>query len=247
MLSNEVLKTFNDLDMEMYNFTINKKQLVPYMTIREFAEGVHASPPSVLRYCKKIGFSGFVQYKEFCKKELEKSEEKVSNNEAGQIFRDFLILVQTPFFQEKLSMIAEILSKSKRIYCVGDGASGSIAYYSALYFTVSGKYASCIDGRLLKAIHQPSDDIYIIFSVSGETDKMISFIQKIKENHGTSIVITNSEYSTLSKMANYVLPYNIYNFKMNQDDEMIDRYDNLSTQLPAVYLIETLANRIIKK
>ncbi|MFZ7119627.1 MAG: MurR/RpiR family transcriptional regulator [Eubacteriaceae bacterium] len=254
MFSPNKIKTLNDVEKQIYYFTINNEQLIPYMTIREFATEVHSSPPSILRYCRKLGFNGFKQYKQYCKEQIEKSEKLDTSFDIGIMFKEFLVKVDTPIYQEKIYQAVDILTNAQRIFCVGDGASGSIAYYAAMYFTVSGKLATFIDGKLLKAIHQPSPDVYILFCVSGESENMITFINSIKENNGMSIVITNSEYSTLSKLGDFALPYNIYYSQSKK--QRVDTYesnltyqnsiDDLSTQLPVVYLIEILASMINK-
>jgi DNA-binding MurR/RpiR family transcriptional regulator len=254
MFTPEKIKSFNEVEIEMYHFTINNKKLVPYMTIREFASEVHTSAPSVLRFCRKMGYRGFTEFKMVCKQAFEQENVLNYSNDKATLFNDFLVKVDTQEYQEKLRHAAVMLSKADRIFCAGDGASGSIAYYAAMYFTASGKFANFLDGRFLKAIHQSTNDVYILFSVSGESENMINFIRKINESNGKSIVITNSEYTTMAKLADFILPYHIYNLRNSHqkpcDIEELDRevclVDDFSTQLPAVYLVETLAKMIFE-
>lgn len=241
MFSNDEIASFNETEIEMYKFTINNRDLVPYMTIREFALEVHSSPPSVLRFCRKMNFTGFIEFKKACKQELEQGKDSVYTND--RIFTDFLTKVNMPAFQEKLEQAAYLLQQSNQIICAGDHVSRSIAYYTSMYFTVSGIFSSFLDSRSMEALDHPPSALYILFSVSGETEKIIDLACKIKKTNGRSLVITNSAFSTLSKLADFVIPYNIYhNISRVEDHEQMDLS---STQLPVIYIVETIANMFL--
>ena len=75
MFSYEVLQSFNNLEMLVYNYVMEHRHEVQYMTIRELAEAVHVSTSTVVRFCKKAGCDGYsefrVQFKMFLKEEKE--------------------------------------------------------------------------------------------------------------------------------------------------------------------------------
>lgn len=82
MFSYEVLQSFNNLEMLVYNYVMEHRHEVQYMTIRELAEAVHVSTSTVVRFCKKAGCDGYsefrVQFKMFLKEE--KRAQKQSQN-----------------------------------------------------------------------------------------------------------------------------------------------------------------------
>lgn len=61
------------LEMLVYNYVMEHRHEVQYMTIRELAEAVHVSTSTVVRFCKKAGCDGYsefrVQFKMFLKEE----------------------------------------------------------------------------------------------------------------------------------------------------------------------------------
>lgn len=74
MFTKETLKRYNENDMIIYNFIQNNKDLIPYLRIRELAEKTNVSTTSIIRFCKKSGFVGFSEMKnyfKFYKKEIE--------------------------------------------------------------------------------------------------------------------------------------------------------------------------------
>lgn len=254
MFAPKEIKTFNEIEMDMYNFIINNKDITPYMTIREFASAVHSSPTSVLRFCNKIGCNGFMEFKVRFKQILENEQSRMSySDDKAGLFQDFLAKVETSAFSRKLEEAVELIKKKDKLFCVGVGPTGSIAYYAATHLSAAGYFAVYIDEDFMSSVHNLTKDNYMLFCVSGESKKMITFINKIKANGGQTVLITNSNYSTLAQMSDVVIAYNIYYAKSLQKtvptlaghENMDDVVDTFSTQLPSVYIIETITKMLM--
>lgn len=256
MLATRDLKYLNEIEMEIYRYAQNHLHLIPYMTIREFAAQVHSSPPSIMRFCRKLNYQGFAEFKHLCKQELEQAQAPdFSLDDSTLLFRNFLAKVHTSSYQEKLKEAASFLGSFDRIICMGDEASGSIAYYAAMYFTASGINALYADKRYIQACRNFANDAYVLISTSGESEQSIDLACKIRKSQGRYMTITSSAYSTLSKLSYCNLPYRNYyeyenhtlkSMKPTQRDAHQDKgvEEALSTQLPVVFLIETLASMI---
>ncbi|MFZ7119628.1 MAG: MurR/RpiR family transcriptional regulator [Eubacteriaceae bacterium] len=256
MFTPKQIKNFNEIEMDMYHFVINNKSLIPFMTIREFATKVHSSPSSVLRFCKKVGCEGFVEFKVCFKQILENDQYKMSySDDKTGLFQDFLAKIKTPKFIEKLDKAVKLIMQGERLYCLGAGPTGSIAFYAATHISAAGFFATYIDEYFMLTAPHFSSDTYMLFCVSGEDKEMIIFADKIKASGGKTLLITNSYISTLAKKCDVVIGYNLYYAKSLQKtvttlsghenmDYVVDSY---STQLPTVYLIETIAKSLGKK
>lgn len=253
MFTPQQIKKLNEVEMEMYHFSMNNKELVPYLTIREFASKVYSSPTSVLRFCKKIGCEGFSEFKVFFKQMLENEQSVVSySDDKDGLFQDFLTKVETPHFAKKIRTGVSLLKSGGGIHCVGAGPTGSIALYASTHLSAVGYFATYIDEYYMNtATHLPSD-IYLLFCVSGEDIDLIKFAKKVKKYNGKILLISNSNYSSLSEMSDVVIAYNLYYAKSLQKtpvtfsghENMDYVVDSFSTQLPVVYLIETLAKSL---
>jgi DNA-binding MurR/RpiR family transcriptional regulator len=55
MFTPEQIARFSELDYIIYNYVTRHANEAVYMRIRELAEAVHVSPPTILRFCKKGG------------------------------------------------------------------------------------------------------------------------------------------------------------------------------------------------
>ena len=80
MFNYEILKSFNDMEMLVYDYIMKNKNVVKYMTVRELADEVHVSTATVMRFCRKAGFDGYSEFKVKFKMYLEEETKKNKKN-----------------------------------------------------------------------------------------------------------------------------------------------------------------------
>lgn len=255
MFTPKQIKTFNEMEMNMYHFINSHKELIPYMTIRELASQVHTSPTSVLRLCKKIGCEGFAEFKLRYKQMLKNDEKsRISySDDKISLFQDFLAKVETPSFVDRMKKAVALVKQYDKLFCVGAGPTGSIAYYAATHLSAAGYFALYNEEHYMLSTYKLTPDLYIMFCVSGESMDMIDIAHKIKEHGGKILLISNGNFSTLAGLADVVIAYNLYYAKSVQktvptlsghEEDMEYVVDSFSTQLPTVYIIEYIAGKL---
>ena len=79
MFTHEMIKSFNQLEMDVYNYIISNEEKVVYMKVRELAEAVHVSTTTILRFCKKVGCEGYSEFRLKLKQEVSSKEKKKIN------------------------------------------------------------------------------------------------------------------------------------------------------------------------
>lgn len=77
----------------------------------------------------------------------------------------------------------------------------------------------------------------IVLSVSGESEQVVKIVNGLKKADCRVISITNTEQCTVARLADIGLSYYI---TMRRGEEKVD----YSSQVPAVYLIETLGKKV---
>ncbi|WP_437612406.1 SIS domain-containing protein [Erwinia sp. V71] len=82
-------------------------------------------------------------------------------------------------------------------------------------------------------------DIAIVLSVSGETPPTLELAAKLKKSGCEIIAITSDIQSPLSNMADFQL---CYFMKQTRIEEMI----NITTQIPVIYIIESLSKAVME-
>lgn len=53
------LNDLSSVEQEIYRFVVNNLDKIPYMRVRDIADGAHVSSTSVFRFVQKIGFHSF--------------------------------------------------------------------------------------------------------------------------------------------------------------------------------------------
>ena len=241
MFSYEVLQSFNNLEMLVYNYVMEHRHEVQYMTIRELAEAVHVSTSTVVRFCKKAGCDGYsefrVQFKMFLKEEKE-HKSKARMDESVDELTNFFRTVTSTRYEEQMNEYAMHIKAAKQLIFVGIGTSGILGKYGARYFSNLGKYSQYIEDPYYPIGGDREDALVIALSESGETQDVISQVMHFKE-HGCKILsITNGVSNTLAKMSDYHLAYYV-------TERMIKGEYNITTQVPVLYLLEALGRRLM--
>ncbi len=243
MFSNQVLNQFSELDYEVYNFILKNSEKIPYMTIREFANEAHVSTTTIARFCRKVNCNGFSEFKIRFKMEKESTKPVKQGFDSSSII-DFFQRIETESFHEQLKSIANIIAEKKQIIFLGIGNSGIIAEYASRYFCNIGIFATGINNPMFPInLEFPTESIIIILSVEGETDILIENSEIIKQCNSTVVSITNSKNSTLAKISDYNISYYIQRERTVYKKMKVD----ITSQLPAVYIVEALAKLAVQR
>ncbi|MCR6095371.1 MurR/RpiR family transcriptional regulator [Salipaludibacillus agaradhaerens] len=239
MFTPKQLARFSDLDTLLYHYILAHGEKVAYMRIRELAEVTHVSPTTILRFCKKLDCDGFSEFKTKLKLYLEKAETKWLNH-SYESMNEFLERTLKSDYQAQLSAIADEIVSSSQVVFIGSGSSGILAEYGARYFSSLNTFSSAISDPFYPINgKQIRHSLAIILSVSGETQHIVSKLHRFREEGATIVSITNTKSNTVAQLADYPLAYYI-NTEFND-------ISNVTTQLPVLYLIETLGKIVFEK
>ena len=156
--------------------------------------------------------------------------------------QNFLWKVGTPEYDAALDEAAGMIARAERVFLVGIGNSGSIAEYGARYLSNLGKFALGVTDPFYPITVTPNTTIAaVILSVSGETKQVLHLARQLKEKNAGLIAITCSDQSSAAKLSDITLPY--YSSVHRVTTESYD----LTSQMPALYLLEALARRVYNR
>lgn len=159
MFTHEMIKSFNQLEMDVYNYIISNEEKVVYMKVRELAEEVHVSTTTILRFCKKVGCEGYSEFRLKLKQEVSSKEKKKINMDLTAV-KDFFERVQTQAFAENIQEAVKLLTKASSIIFVGVGNSSFIGKYGARYFNNVGWFSFAIDDPFTPVFRLQSHCLY---------------------------------------------------------------------------------------
>ncbi|PWU70290.1 MurR/RpiR family transcriptional regulator [Gracilibacillus dipsosauri] len=236
MFTHEMIASFNELETALYNYISQNSEKVAYMRIRELANETHVSTATILRFCRKVHCNGFSEFKIKLKMSLEEKKKTVIKSPHHSI---------TEFFERTLSgdleaymdNAAKTISTAGSVIFIGLGSSGILAEYGARYFSSLGKFSLYIKDPHFP-IHTKFRDnsVTIVLSVSGENPFTVTQVNQLKQEGSKIISITNNKLSTIAKISDINLSYYVTE-EWFQDA-------NITTQVPVVYILESLARKI---
>lgn len=236
MFTNEIIATFNELELLLYNYISKNKEKVVYMRIRDLANETHVSTSTILRFCRKLDCEGFTEFKVKLKLLLE-DQPAPKLKSSQHVLEEFFERTQNEKFENRIKEAAQLIAAADNVIFIGIGSSGILAEYGARYFSSMGKFSLHIKDPFMP-IHANylHNSITIALSVSGEGNFTISQTLQLKDKGSKVISITNNKQSTIAKLADLNLSYYV-------TEEFID-VANVTTQIPVIYILEEMARRV---
>lgn len=238
MFSNDMIASFNELETSLYNYIIQNSDKVAYMRIRELADETHVSTATILRFCKKLNCEGFTEFKVKLKMYLEENKKTVIKSSQQSVVEFFERTLKGDL-EEKISQAANLVNQADNVIFIGIGSSGILAEYGARYFSSLGTFSMYIKDPHFP-IHSKlrNNSVTIALSVSGENNFTVTHLNQLKQEGSKIISITNNKFSTIAKISDLNIPYYV-------TEEFFEEA-NITTQVPVVYILESMARDIYK-
>lgn len=241
LFETQQVQNLNELEMLVYRYIMDHPNTVPFMRIRELAAEAHVSTTTVLHFCKKMGCDGYAQFKWKLKEQAGTNQEAVLPDTLNEL-QNFLWKVGTPEYDAALDEAAGMIARAERVFLVGIGNSGSMAEYGARYLSNLGKFALSVADPFYPITVTPNVTMTaVLLSVSGETSQILRLTEQFKARGCGLIAITSSPQSSLAKLSDMALPYYATTHRVGSE-----KYD-LTSQMPALYLLEALAHRVYNR
>lgn len=236
MLTNEQIKSLNELETEVFSYIVEHGKAILNMKINDLSKATHVSTTTILRFCKKAGCNGFSEFKIKYRLYLEQSKDAEYGSQLYSLL-DFFHKIDKEEFEHHLKEVAEIIAKKKDIVLVGIGMSGAIAKYGASL--CNSLQINCFykdnPYYILPNIDY-SDTAVICLSISGNTVETVEHAKKYKEKNAYVVSITNQDDCGLVKCSNDSFTYYI-------NEEHYGQL-NITTQIPAMFILESLVKKV---
>lgn len=206
------------------------------MPIKELAAMAHVSTATILRFCRKCGADGYSEFKIKYREHLEGKRDALKDDGTAEL-QSFVNQAWSEDFQESIEMAFQYLRKSRCTIFIGVGSSGMLGKYGARYFSNVGRFSLFIDDPWLPVLQDLAENtVTIALSESGLTSQTITIASQLQERGSRLISITNNANSVLARMADCNISYHVAEALVNER--------NVTTQIPVIYIIETLAKKL---
>ncbi|WP_019537388.1 MurR/RpiR family transcriptional regulator [Paenibacillus ginsengihumi] len=207
-------------EKKVADVVLQDTEKVVYSSVTDLAEMAATGETTVLRFCRKLGFRGYQEFKLAVAQDLVSPSENVhgsidENDSIGEIaqkitasnsqaLKDTLSLLQ----EKELHKTVEALLSKKRIFFFGVGLSGVTAMDAQHRFMRLGFQAFWAnDAHIISmncALTGP-DDVVVGISTSGSTKDLVDAVRIADQNGATIVCLTNHARSPITQYADAVL------------------------------------------
>ena len=226
-------------DEILNNFFLKNINRIAYMTIYDISKNTYISTSTIVRYCKKLGASGYKDFKlKLMNSQINSHQTRFNNLVSLQQENISLIdLINNLCVQSTeglhsltyslnattLNKIAALLLKSKKIYGIGVGDSFiklQELQFKLLKLGVSIELINFQSEQFYLAYYSTPHDVALVISYSGTTAEIINDSKIFNANQTPIIAITANEDSYLAQNANIFLKIPRMNSKHEFESEL---------------------------
>lgn len=188
--------SLTDTDQEILAYFEEHPYQAVYMNLEELSNTLFASNATIVRFCKKLGFLGYHEFKYDVRKQLEQlqqqkfsSQDLIDHSLAN--FRDNLEAIDLV----KLETISVLLCSKRPLYIYGAGLSAIPAKYLQTILTSLDRPCILIEWRHLlegitNSIHR--DSILFMITALGDAARYKQIVETAKQ-HGTTILLISCD------------------------------------------------------
>ncbi len=211
-------KDMGKSEKKIADWVISHPNEILPMSISELAEKSKSSEATIVRFSKRLGFSGFQDFKiSFAVYSAkEPANPNISKDDScidifSKVANDIYIsLEKTKNYldSEAFEKAAEVISNANRVVIFGLGNSASVARDAAHKFMRAGINAVSYSDNHMQAIaasHLGRKDVAIGISHSGSSIDVVDSLKMAKAGGATTISISGSGKSPITRTSDYNL------------------------------------------
>lgn len=231
------VSSLNETEAQVCNYVMMNRDKVIDENIRELAHDTHVSTATVIRFCKKMGCSGFLEFKYKLKDhihaELIKAKQDCTN------FMSFVAYTTTKQYQDGIQRVAETIQNADNFFVLGLRHCADFSIYIARTFSHIGYYCYGFVDNLYPAQDVPEGEtsvIMIIYDKSLE-DLIFEEIRKYKSKHYQVILLSCENVGAMEHLCDDVIYVADGKVKLG----------SLTSGVPMLYAVERIVGILTKE
>lgn len=230
------VNSLNETEAHVYNYIMQNKEKVLDESIRELASNTHVSTATIVRFCKKMGCVGFLEFKYKLKDSITTEEHEEQIEESS--FVDFINHIKTQEYLESVKRTAEHIKQADSFYTLGLGGHEAYAKHMARSFSHIGYHCFGITDRYYPMPHVLEGQSSVIIMVYDKLIEKFLFdeIRKYKEKNYTIIMISSEDIAVMKHLCDEVIY--VSNGYVKTDD--------ICSGIPMIYTMEKIMRELLK-
>lgn len=244
---------FTNVEINIAEYLLENQDHIKNQSAHYIANQLYTSPSMITRFCQKIGYQGFNDFKEAYLQEIAylkshfdtidpnypfKYNDKniVVANKIGSLYHEIIDDTLVLLDHDSLQNAINALKQSQVIYLYSAGVQADLAKTFKDKMLKIGKNV-VLETRMneifYRALFADKNDLFIIISYSGEVESLLRGVEKLKERNIPIIAITSYGKNSLSKLASHVL-------YVASKEKLVNNLGSFSMNLATLLLLDIL-------
>ena len=200
-------------ELKLYDYIKEHLETVMYNSLTELSERCAVGEATILRFCRKIGFNGYQDFKLAIAQELSvvKATQQDEDHLINRIKNNTLKAIEDTFDavdEGLLKKAIDWIDDYDEIIVYGVGHSGLTALDLQSKLMRIGKNVQVVIDphfQIMRSCSASERTLIIAISITGSTKDIVDSVEKAKENKAKVIAITSYVRSPLTKLSDIVL------------------------------------------
>ena len=222
--------------------SMDKKSII-YLSITELADLVGVAEATIVRFCHKLDYNGYQDFKLHLSQEISKTKNSLDDIPSS-VAHDMIEAINESKDAIDLEVVKEVAAaivNAKRVYLYAFGnsyISATTLRYALIKvgINVVGEVDSHI--QTFTSANSTRDDLALFISVSGSTKDLITIARNVKKNATQIVAITNHFKSPLVHLADYAL--------FSSRHEAANKGGSIATIVSQQYMVSVLIDAIVE-
>jgi len=187
-------------------------------SIEELAERIGISESTMVRFARKLGYSGYQRFRIALARETippasQLFERDVANatDSIDTVFNSAvssLLETQKILDRTLIHTVATLFTKAKNVYLLGLGGSNIVAedaLHKLVRTGITCQWAADFHLQLMMASQGTSEDIALLISHTGSGYDTLALAEELRASEVPLVVLTSNPRSPLARLADYIL------------------------------------------
>lgn len=249
----------HSIECNMHHFTKTETILAKFivahphefaeMSINEVAGQLGISQATITRFCQKLSYTGFNEFRYELKRynELQggvsSDREAESSDQLLSIHHDYTDVIDKTIAVNNVEVIQDVveyMKAAKKIRIYGVGKKGTAALeFKRRFLPLNLNIDACTEHYLVRMDAGIADENTVIFvlSMSGESKELQKSIEIAKKSGAKIISITENPHSPLGKLSDFTL--------LAANKENMHMGHNISSLLPFLLIMDLLYTQLV--
>ncbi|MBR2965229.1 MAG: MurR/RpiR family transcriptional regulator [Clostridia bacterium] len=224
-------------------------EILPY-SITDLASKCDSSEATIVRFSKRLGYSGYQELKLFLAQEYEKKVIVPNITGADDCFSIFEKVCNDAYMSlertkktlsaDSMTRAAKAISEARRVVIIGLGTSAQVAEDASNKFLRAGCNSSAYADTHMQAIavsQLKAGDVVIGISQSGSSKDIVEAMKTARSHGATTISITSKERSPIARQSDVLL--------LTDTEETRHSSLGLNSHISRLVVIDALCYKIV--